>query len=88
MKTAEQLEIEEAEQTTNMEEDEAGVTFTSVPATKESMDELAAMTAKMTLDKKTKNRRAKKDKDSEMMVDSGEMPNISIKSKAIQKKKD
>ena len=70
-----------------MDEDEAAIAVQSTKTTKETMDELAAMTEKMTLEKKQRKRRANKKTDADMDVDA-DVPKISIKSKAIGKKKD
>ena len=60
------------------------VAGTSELATREAMEELAAMTEKMTLDKKNKRRQKKGDM---MEVDDEKVPKIQIKSKAIKKTK-
>ena len=87
VKTTEMLETEAMEKATQMDEDEAVVAVQSTKTTKETMDELAAMTEKMTLEKKMRKRRANKKTDTDMDVDA-DVPKISIKSKAIGKKKD
>ena len=70
-----------------MEDAEQPVVVTSELATHEAMAELAAMTEKMTLDKKNK-RKTRRGAGSDMMdVDDGDVPKIQIKSKAIKKTK-
>ena len=71
----------------DMEDAEQPVVVTSERATHEAMAELAAMTEKMTLDKKNK-RKTRRGAGSDMMdVDDGDVPKIQIKSKAIKKTK-
>ena len=65
-------------------QEEPVVAGTSERATREAMEELAAMTEKMTLDKKNKRKQKKGDM---MDVDDEKVPKIQIKSKAIKKTK-
>ena len=86
MRTAEQIEREEAEargeaQMDDEDKQPAATVVASEVATKEAMDELAMLTEKMTLEKK--NRRRKKQEDADMDGDAG--PGIAEKSKAIKK---
>ena len=67
-------------------EDAEPVVMKSELATKEAMEELAAMTEKMTIDKKSKRKTRRGAADSDMM-DVDDVPKIQIKSKAIKKTK-
>ena len=65
------------------------VAVESAVATKEAMDELAALTEKMTLDKKAKIRERKakgrKSNGADVDMNDADVPKIQIKSKAIKK---
>ena len=84
VKTRAELDAEEKGETTatEMEAEETPMQAVSQKVTKETMDELMAMTEKMALEKK---RKKSKKADADMDVDSA--PKVSIKSKAISKRK-
>lgn len=95
VRTAEEIEAEEAGKSLEAQAchgDEGMTEIKSTAATKEAMDELAALTEQMTIDKKAKirERKAKGKKqaarggDAEMN-DGDAVPSIQIKSKAIKK---
>ena len=87
IRTAEDIAREEAGAAAMQDEDQEIVAVKSAVATKEAMDELAALTEKMTLDKKAKirERKAKGRKSDNVDMNDGDVPKIQIKSKSIKK---
>lgn len=57
----------------------------SLPTTKEAMDELAAMTQKLAIDKKSKRRQAKAAAGGDADMDGERAPKIKISSNGIKK---
>ena len=85
IRTAEDIARDEAGAAAMQDEAQEIIAVKSAVATKESMDELAALTEKMTLDKKAKirERKAKGRKSADVDMNDGDVPKIQIKSKAI-----
>ena len=83
--TAEEEAAMEAAKAEEMELEEENMKFESAKATREEMEELAALTEKMTIEKAEKKKRVRSKKSDGMDIDDGNksVPKIQIKSKAI-----
>ena len=83
--TAEEEAAMEAAKAEEMEIEQENMKFESAKATREEMEELAALTEKMSIEKAEKKKRVRSKKSDGMDIDDGNksVPKIQIKSKAI-----